>query len=200
MAHKDVTKSTLLYVYYGGHGVLDNTTKIVLNEDDPMFRYFDLEQKLSSLSKMNNNFISVVFDCCREELPRSDTRDIGDTDDKKNLTDQNLFVVFGCPPLVGVPAKSTIVKSYIDCVTDYLNKTGGVLELPAALDFRFKAKFEKSSTERREVTKQLFYDTKAEHAGGATTICSDKTGTLTTSRMTVVKAWVGGASYDQMKV
>ena len=159
MAHKDATKSTLLYVYYGGHGVLDNTTKIVLNEDDPMFRYFDLEQKLSSLSKMNNNFISVVFDCCREELPRSDTRDIGDTDDKKNLTDQNLFVVFGCPPLVGVPAKSTIVKSYIDCVTDYLNKTGGVLELPAALDFRFKAKFEKSSTERREVTKQLFYDT-----------------------------------------
>jgi hypothetical protein len=35
----------------------------------------------------------------------------------------------------------------------HLNKTGGVLELPAALDFRFKAKFEKSSTERREVTR-----------------------------------------------
>ena len=159
MVHKDASKRTLLYVYYGGHGVLDNTTKIVLNEDDPVLRYYGLEQKLSSLSKLNNNFVSVVFDCCREELPRSDSRDIGDTDDRKNLTDQNLCVVFGCPPLLGVPAKSTIVKSYIECVTDYLNKTGGILELPAALDFRFKKHFEKSSSERREVTKQLFYDT-----------------------------------------
>jgi hypothetical protein len=155
VTHKDESKSLLLYVYYGGHGILDNTTKIVLNEEDPMFRYFDLEQKLSSLSKLKHNFVAAIFDCCREELPRADTRSLGDSnnEDKVNLTDQNLYVTFGCPPLVGVPAKSTIVKNYITCVNQYLNKTGGVLELPAALDFKFKAKFEKSSTERREVTK-----------------------------------------------
>jgi len=39
-----------------------------------------------------------------------------------------------------------------------------------------------------------------ETMGGATTICSDKTGTLTTSRMTVTKVYVGGVSYDMPKV
>jgi calcium-translocating P-type ATPase len=35
-----------------------------------------------------------------------------------------------------------------------------------------------------------------ETMGGATTICSDKTGTLTTSRMTVTKVYVGGKTHD----
>ena len=52
-----------------------------------------------------------------------------------------------------MPAQSTVVKSYTECISQYLNKTGGVLELPAALDIRFKAKFEKASSERREVSK-----------------------------------------------
>lgn len=109
---------------------------------------------LHSLSKTNNNFIAAVFDCCREVLPKEETRSLGDyADDMKNLTDQNLYITFGCPPLVGVPARSTIVKSYTECLTQYLNQTGGVLELPGALDFKFKAKYEKSSTERRDVTK-----------------------------------------------
>lgn len=77
-SHKDAEKSILLHVYYGGHGILNNTTSIVLNEEDPKFRYFKLEQKLASFSKLKNNFIAAIFDCCREVPAKSETRSLGD--------------------------------------------------------------------------------------------------------------------------
>jgi hypothetical protein len=86
-ANKNPDEATLLYVYYSGHGVLDNTTKIVLNEGENEMRYFDLEQKLSILSKYKHCFVAAIFDCCREEIPKEETRSIGDSDHTATLTD-----------------------------------------------------------------------------------------------------------------
>ena len=45
-ANKSTDTEVLLYTYYSGHGVMDTTTKIVLNESAEQDRYFALEQKL----------------------------------------------------------------------------------------------------------------------------------------------------------
>lgn len=76
MAHrtKDGSKRVLVYVYYSGHGVMDTTTKIVLNEEDEVFRYFSMEAKLSIAAKYQNTYVVAVFDCCRERLPTEGQR------------------------------------------------------------------------------------------------------------------------------
>jgi hypothetical protein len=58
-------------VYYSGHGILDMTTKIVVNTDTDIERdmYFPLEFRMAALSNYRNTYIMVVFDCCREEKP-----------------------------------------------------------------------------------------------------------------------------------
>lgn len=68
-------------------------------------------------------------------------------------------MIFGCPPQTGVPAKSTIVKSVIECVSEHLAENGGVLLLPEAFLPKFKRDYEKSSIMSVGVTSYLYFDT-----------------------------------------
>lgn len=74
-----------------------------------------------------------------------------------NPADQNLFITFGCGPGKGVSAGSTLVKKYTESVRDYLQKNGGVLQIPEALEF-FKATQVSGSCERRDTLHWLYLD------------------------------------------
>ena len=108
--------NTLVFVYYAGHGIMDNTTYMVLNGK----RFYPLEKMLRSFAQSDGSYVVSVFDCCREKLPPSQTRGLNTTDfDEGDMflaapedSQENLIMTFGCRPSAGVPAKSTIAKSY----------------------------------------------------------------------------------------
>lgn len=68
-AHKDPLKKFILWVNYGGHGVMKNKNFIVLNEKENKKRFFDLEYRLNSFAENFTNSCCVLsLDCCREEI------------------------------------------------------------------------------------------------------------------------------------
>lgn len=69
IANKDVTKSVSVFIYYSGHGVMNNTSWIVCNEDNNQTRYFPLENRTNSIAtSYKNTSFTVFFDCCREKI------------------------------------------------------------------------------------------------------------------------------------
>ena len=56
-------KGFIFYCYYSGHGILENTTKIVLSKGG----YFEIEKQLQDTfkSKVNGVYVIGVLDCCR---------------------------------------------------------------------------------------------------------------------------------------
>ena len=56
--------NTLLFVYYAGHGMMDNCTYVVLNAK----KMYPLEKMLRSLAKADGSYVVSIFDCCREKV------------------------------------------------------------------------------------------------------------------------------------
>ena len=113
-------------IYYAGHGVMLNTTRIVLNEEENCDRYFDIELKLTVLSAhRKNTFTTMIFDCCRERISVEAMRGGEDfATPEENF--QNLHIIFGCPPSDGVSLNSELSKDYVECVTESIKKCGGI--------------------------------------------------------------------------
>ena len=83
-----------------------------------------------------------------------------------------------------------LLKAFIMCVTIVVVAVPEGLPLAVTLSLAF-------STQKMMDDNNLIRVLAAcETMGGATTICSDKTGTLTQNRMTVVQAWFGNNYYD----
>ena len=59
--------NTLLFVYYAGHGMMDNCTYSIHNRTDRRWKY-PLEKQLRTLARADGSYVVAVFDCCRERF------------------------------------------------------------------------------------------------------------------------------------
>ena len=65
-----------VWVYYTGHGIMSNTSHIMLNEEINHERYFTLEKWLLAMSSCyRNTCVLAIYDCSREYIRPEAMRD-----------------------------------------------------------------------------------------------------------------------------
>lgn len=127
---------------------MDNCTYSVLNGA----RMYPLEKMLRCVAKADGSYVVAVLDCCREKLPKQETRGFNTqaiandglliSDDQEWIgqpkgSQENIIITYGCQPSDGVPQKSKLAKSYFR----YLRKSAQdyndvkCLMLPGCLNF-----------------------------------------------------------------
>ena len=65
---RDKGETVLLYVYFAGHGIIEEQTKAVVNTDNPKRWAFPIEQNIRILGAIKGCFVFAVLDCCREMI------------------------------------------------------------------------------------------------------------------------------------
>lgn len=144
MENDEEEHKTLLFIYYSGHGMMDTRLHAVVN--DKKKERFPLETKIRNLATIKNNYIVSVFDCCREKIKHiekpsvamrgteeaQETDEWHDNEEELDIESHCQFILtFGCPPTEGVPAKSTIARSYLK---NLINEAeDGLIVMPTAL-------------------------------------------------------------------
>ena len=107
----------MIFVYYAGHGTMENFTKAVCNGrkegETPSKLRYPLENSLRSLATEYGAFVIGIFDCCRENLSDA-MRGGAEPGEKAEEAEDycNFSIIFGCPPNSGVSASSTIAVDF----------------------------------------------------------------------------------------
>ena len=65
-AFRDHQENTLLFVYYAGHGMMDQTTYCMLNSTTKL-RY-PIEAMLRDIAQEHGSYVVALLDCCREKI------------------------------------------------------------------------------------------------------------------------------------
>lgn len=76
-AKADKDKGFLLFVCYGGHGVMKNENYVVFNDKVNKKRFFDLEYRINAMAEEYGNCCVVInLDCCRENITADQMKDV----------------------------------------------------------------------------------------------------------------------------
>eukprot|EP01125_Pyxidicula_operculata_P002922 TRINITY_DN1285_c0_g1_i1.p1 TRINITY_DN1285_c0_g1~~TRINITY_DN1285_c0_g1_i1.p1 ORF type:complete len:1037 (-),score=200.32 TRINITY_DN1285_c0_g1_i1:62-3142(-) len=86
-----------------------------------------------------------------------------------------------------------LLKAFIVCITIV------VVTIPEGLPLAVTISLAYSMKQMMDDNNLVRHLAACETMGGATTICSDKTGTLTENRMTVVEGWVAGKQFSKVE-
>ena len=109
-------KKTVVFVYYSGHGLMDERSLIVLNDDAKRPKnafMFPLERYLRTLSENPSNYMIALFDCCRARVPKKFRNMLNADDEGEEEPSRNLMFIFGCAPTSVVNQKSPLAKAFM---------------------------------------------------------------------------------------
>jgi len=120
-------KKQLVFWYYAGHGIQDNTVSMVLNQSEGKHIY-PIELQLRALSKCGHAYVVGLLDCCRQKVK---TRG---NDSEAFEEGENIILAFGCPPSKDTPAESTLAEDFFGFLENSADAAGNIA-LPGNLNF-----------------------------------------------------------------
>ncbi|GAU94661.1 hypothetical protein RvY_06392 [Ramazzottius varieornatus] len=177
----DVKKQVAMIVVDGKHGITGNGLKTSEDSDVPLHaeKADDIERKQKNHSVFQNKLNIMAYK-------------IGLLGFVCASATSTIIIVRFCVNNYGILKKpwrtediTTIMDAIVVGITILVSAIPEGLPLAVTLTLAFSAK---KMMADKNLVRHLFA---CETMGCATTICSDKTGTLTTNRMTVTEAWFG---------